>query len=157
MIEFTLDVNPPTGTHQSALRVLKNRKTGKQFVGKMKSSKGKKIQNMFWSLLQPYRPQEPLQGPLQLQVCYVYPWRKSEPKKNQSSGWLWKTTKPDASNMVKTLEDCMTDLNFWEDDNQITQLLVEKAWGDRVGIRIKVVELTPAQPPRWYKTEGTMT
>ncbi len=51
----------------------------------------------------------------------------------------------------------MTDLNFWEDDNQITQLLVEKAWGDRVGIRIKVAELTPAQPPRWYKTEGTMT
>jgi len=51
----------------------------------------------------------------------------------------------------------MTDLKFWEDDNQVAQLLVEKAWGDKVGIRVKVVQLNPTQPPKWYKQEERMT
>ncbi len=156
-MEFTLKVIPPTGTHQSAIRILKNRKTGKKFVGKMKSSEGKRIQQMFWSMLAEFAPKEPLEGPLQLQICYVYSWRKSETKKNKATGWLWKTTKPDCTNFPKTLEDCMTDLGFWKDDNQVCQLLVEKAWGDHWGIRVKIVKLNPTQPPRWYKTEGAMT
>jgi len=157
MIEFFLEVVPPTSTHQAGLTILKNRKTGKQFVGKKKTSTGKQMQRMFWSLLQEHAPKEPLTGPLQLQISYVHAWRKSEKKSNKFSGWLWKDTKPDCTNFPKTLEDCMTDLKFWEDDNQVAQLLVEKAWGDKVGIRVKVVQLNPTQPPKWYKQEERMT
>ena len=125
------------------------------FVGKMSSGKGKKIQALFHALLLEHRPTEPLQGPLQLQISYVYPWRKAETKKNKATGWMWKATKPDTDNMIKTPKDCMSDLGFWEDDNQVVQELTEKAWGDHYGIRIKIVQVDPFISPKWYKNERT--
>lgn len=155
-MKFFIDCIPPKGTHQSALRILKN-KSGKQFVGKMSSSEGKKIQEMLIALLMPHKPTAPLTGPLQAQIAYAYPWRKSEPKKNRATGWKWKDTKPDADNLPKTLKDCMTRLGFWEDDAQVTQFLFEKAWADKPGIRVKIVRLDPTQPPKWYNGKNLMT
>ncbi|WP_252968912.1 RusA family crossover junction endodeoxyribonuclease [Erysipelothrix rhusiopathiae] len=43
--------------------------------------------------------------------------------------------------MQKLLLDCMTDLGFWNDDAQITSMLVEKMYDKVPGIYIKIEEL----------------
>ncbi|MDT1996840.1 RusA family crossover junction endodeoxyribonuclease [Carnobacterium divergens] len=50
----------------------------------------------------------------------------------------YKTTKPDTDNLVKLLKDCMTDLNFWEDDALVASEVIEKYWADLPGIYIKI-------------------
>ena len=66
-----------------------------------------------------------------LQVKWLYPKEKHE---NGS----YKTTRPDLDNMMKLLQDCMTDLGFWEDDRLIAGLHVEKFWSEVPGIYIKI-------------------
>ena len=51
------------------------------------------------------------------------------------------TVKPDCSNAIKALEDCLTKLGFWDDDSQVASLTVDKAWGDRVGISVAISEI----------------
>lgn len=48
----------------------------------------------------------------------------------------------------------MTDLNFWEDDAQVAQLLFEKSWADRPGIRVKIKPLDAFRPPEWITING---
>ena len=66
-----------------------------------------------------------------LQVKWLYPKEKHE---NGS----YKTTRPDLDNMMKLLQDCMTDLGFWDDDRLIAGLHVEKFWSEVPGIYIKI-------------------
>lgn len=150
-MEFFLHCTPPNGTHQSTSMILKNPKTGKPFVGKKSSGEGRRIQDLYLALLLGHTPSAPLQGSLQLHVGMVYPWRKSEPKKNRLPGFLWKDTKPDADNLVKMLKDCMTRLRFWQDDAQVARLTVDKGWGDTVGIWIKLAPLPPSATPAYLR------
>jgi len=93
------------------------------------------------SLFAEHRPDMPFQGAVKLTVYWTYPWRKSEPKKNRAGGRKWCDTRPDCSNIVKMVEDCLTRLNFWNDDSQVAALHVEKGWGDAPGIGIRIEEL----------------
>ncbi|MGA0408794.1 MAG: RusA family crossover junction endodeoxyribonuclease [Limisphaerales bacterium] len=150
-MNFFLNCNPPKTTHQANLQPLRNRRTGALFIGKRSSSKGKALQKEFRALLLPHKPKTPLSGPVSLQVAYLYAWNKSEPKKNRTSGWMWKATRPDADNLPKIFVDVMTDLGFWEDDGQIAQFLFQKAYVTNPGIRVKLTPLTAMEAPRWYE------
>jgi len=44
-------------------------------------------------------------------------------------------------NMAKAFLDCMTDLGFWQDDAQITSLILEKFWARKPGIWVRVETL----------------
>jgi len=140
MISFFLPIDPPKTTSQGA---------GKRIVmigGRPRFFKGGKAQsaeNDLTLLCAPYAPPEPLTGAIYLQVDYVFPWRKSESKKVRQMCWAPHTTRPDASNLVKMLEDVMTRLRFWEDDSQIADLRVTKSWGDEVGIRVEIGRVKP--------------
>ena len=74
-----------------------------------------------------------------LKLAFVWPYRKSEPKKNRI-GLIPKTTKPDWDNLAKTLQDVLTRLRFWEDDAQVYSASVEKWWGEEPQITITVQE-----------------
>ena len=50
----------------------------------------------------------------------------------------YKTSRPDCSNMIKLLEDVMTDLGYWTDDRLISSLIVEKFYSDVPGIYISI-------------------
>ena len=139
-VEFFISCNPPKSTHQSGMRIMR-RKDGTQFVGKFANSKAKAAQDSLYALLMEHRPSRSMDGPLFLQVQWVYPWRKSEPKKNRAKGFRWCDTRPDADNIMKMLKDCMTRVGFWVDDSQIARLFVEKQWGECPGIHITITEL----------------
>ena len=135
MIAFHIPIIPPKATSQGA---------GKRIVvmdGKpmfFKNSKAQGAENDLTLLCSRHTPNEPLTGPVKLQVDFVFPWRKSEPQKRIALGRVPHTSKPDCSNLVKMLEDVMTKLGFWKDDSQIASLTVTKAWGDKVGIYVAI-------------------
>ena len=139
-IEFKIPCNPPKSTAQASLRIMK-RKDGSQFVGKFAKSKGQQTQNQLMSLLNEHRPEKSLTGPLSLSVRWVYPWRKSESKRNMSLGHMPCDKRPDCDNLMKLLGDCMTRIGFWEDDSQIADLRFQKFWGDNPGIEIAIEEI----------------
>ncbi len=81
------------------------------------------------------------QGPVMLEVSFCWPWRKSEPKRNRTMPLRYMDVSPDCSNIIKMLEDCLTRLNVWRDDGQVSCLRVQKFWGDCPGISIKIEQL----------------
>jgi len=111
------------------------------FVGKKSSSKGSRTQKELLSLLAPHAPRTPFEGPLSLTVHWVYPWRKSEPKRNRERGFRPCDTRSDCDNLAKLLEDCMTRLGFWGDDSQVAGLHFNKWWGDTPQISVTIKEL----------------
>ena len=135
-MKFIIECIPPKATHQASLRIMK-RKDGTQFVGKFAKSKGKQAQNDLMTLLMPHVPSSPIEEPVKLHVKWVYPSRKSEPKKNRI-GQIPCNTRPDVDNLFKMLGDCMTRLGFWMDDSQVYSLTFEKFWGERPGIFVEI-------------------
>lgn len=148
MIAFHLPIIPPKATSQTAGKRIfipkdsEGRVTGRPMFFKNKKAAG--AEHDYLILCAPHKPAVPLTGPLKLQVDFVFPFRKSEPTWRTELGRVPMTSKPDCSNAIKALEDCMTKLGFWVDDGQVADLHVTKAWGDRVGISIAISEIPVA-------------
>lgn len=79
-------------------------------------------------------PESPLTGPLRLELYFYFPRpkghfrtgkRASEVKDNAP---LFHVSKPDSDNLAKAVMDAMTQLGFWMDDSQVSQLLISKAY-----------------------------
>jgi len=139
-MKFWIKCIPPKSTGQAGLRIMK-KKNGQQFIGKFASSKSKKTQEELMTLLRPYVPDSPMEGPIKLFVFWCYPWRKAEPKKNRVLGRKHCDTRPDCDNLCKMLQDNMSRLGFWCDDAQIAHLEFIKYWADNPGIGIEITEL----------------
>jgi Holliday junction resolvase RusA-like endonuclease len=92
------------------------------------------------SLLQPFRPQRSLTGPVRLSLTFSWPHLKSSSAKRRAAAYP-KTTKPDCSNLAKTFEDCLVRTGFFVDDAQVVELLVRKVHGGDVGIRVSIQEI----------------
>ena len=142
-IRFHLPVIPSKSTSQGAGKRMVIVK-GKPIFFKNKANAQNEYDLLV--LLSPYIPPEPITGPIALSVDFAWPWRKSEPLWRQVLNRVWHTSKPDCSNIVKQIEDCMTKLNFWNDDGQIASLTITKAWGDQIGISVEIRQLQ--DPPR---------
>lgn len=139
MIDIVLNCIPPKHTAQASNKILKT-KDGRYFVGKKENSNAKTTQNELFILLNQYRPEKPLDKPLSVEIKWVYPYRKSEPKKNRLSE-KYCDTRPDIDNLCKLLFDVMTRIGFWLDDSQIAKLNFVKVWDERPRIEIKIGEL----------------
>jgi Holliday junction resolvase RusA-like endonuclease len=135
-MEFIIQCIPPKHTAQASNKILKNQ-NGKMFIGKMHDSKAKQTQTELMWLLSPYQPQKPFVEPLKLEIKWVYPFRKSEAKKNRVEG-LPCITRPDCDNLCKLLLDIMTRLCFWVDDSIIYDLHFIKCYSDNPRIEIKI-------------------
>lgn len=141
MIAFHLPIIPPKATSQGA---------GKRIVvvkGKplfFKNARAQTAENDLTLLCSRHVPAQPMEGPLSLSIDFVFPWRTSEPQKRRALGRVPHTSKPDCSNLVKMLEDCLTKLRFWQDDSQVADLHVSKAWGAAVGIYVAIRPVPPA-------------
>lgn len=133
-LKFWINCDPPRSTHQSALRIHKQ-KNGKLFVGR--SNKGIKIDKELQILLLPHRPRVPIEDPIELEILWVFPYRKSEPKKNRG-GLIPCQTRPDADNLIKGLLDAMTKISMWKDDGLIYSIKFEKYFGANSGIGVKI-------------------
>ena len=52
-----------------------------------------------------------------------------------------KITRPDGVNILKGVEDVMTSLGYWNDDNQLAVETVERWHGEMPGVMIEIREL----------------
>ena len=109
------------------------------FIGKAK--RGVRTRDELMVLLMPHRPIAPLEGAIFMEVDWVYPWRKCEPKKNKVDGKLPCFTRPDCDNLCKFFADICERLGFYLDDAQVADLRFRKMWGDRPGIGVKMGRL----------------
>lgn len=135
-MNIVINCIPPKHTAQASNRILKT-KDGKFFIGKQSNSNAKKTQNELMWLLMPYRPQTPHDCPIRLSVKWLYPFRKTEPKKSRIEE-LPCITRPDCDNLCKLLLDIMTRLGFWVDDSIIYNLEFTKAYSENPRIEIKI-------------------
>jgi Holliday junction resolvase RusA-like endonuclease len=125
MATVALRIEPPP-THQAALRILKNKKTGAMFVGKMAKSSAKKWNVEFTALLIEAKNKfnvKTYTGPTTIGVVFVYPHTKQSAKEGHS---VPKVTRPDVDNLAKSVLDCMVSAGWLEDDNLIVELILKK-------------------------------
>lgn len=61
--------------------------------------------------------------PIRLAVDYYYPVNR--PKKYMGKV-LWRTKRPDLDNLTKSIMDCLTDMELWQDDAQVACLMLTK-------------------------------
>ena len=79
-----------------------------------------------------------LDGAVELTVTAVWPWpEKYSARRRVQPGADRKATKPDASNVVKIIEDALIGIVF-TDDARVSDLVVRKRYGDHPGVTIQV-------------------
>lgn len=102
---------------------------------------------MLDSVLLPHQPAAPITGPVSLSLEFTWPWRLSESKRVRAQGRAPMTSRPDCSNVTKSLEDRLVALRFIEDDNAVVDLHVAKWWGPTPGISV-VIRPVAAAPAK---------
>lgn len=89
-----------------------------------------------------HKPEVPMEGPLTLTVRAYMPIPKSFTKLKKvmaRNGELSPAKKPDVSNILKHLEDCLNGI-FWRDDAQIVGITVSKHYSDEPRWEIEIRE-----------------
>ena len=87
--------------------------------------------------LKRYKPEKPTDAPVRLTVIFYF-----DIKEKKKWGH-YKTKRPDASNLIKELEDSMTSMGFWYDDSQVADLRIIKYYAESATVYIRVEELEP--------------
>jgi Holliday junction resolvase RusA-like endonuclease len=134
---ISLRIEPPP-THQAALRILKNKKTGAMFVGKMAKSSAKKWGVEFTALLREAKSKfqvKTYEGATRVGIVFVYPHTKQSAKQGHS---IPKVTRPDVDNLAKSVLDCMVDAGWLKDDNLIVELILKKIHSETAQVVIDI-------------------
>ena len=88
-------------------------------------------------------PQQLIENPVVLHLSLYRSIPKSFSKKKTElaeQGKIRPTTKPDASNYLKLVEDALNGV-IWKDDAQIVRVLVDKYYSSKPRIEIEIEEL----------------
>lgn len=89
-------------------------------------------------------PGTPLAGPLSVRMDWTWPWLETHSRRLRlSQPRIPKTTRPDLTNLAKTLEDRLVELQFIKDDALIANTNLWKWWGHEPGIAITVRPFSP--------------
>lgn len=127
-IAFAIPGEPSRVTHQSGTRIGKN---GRVY----KKKPLLEWEQQLMEAMKAKAPETPMDGPILLDVTFGF---KARRKKDCCT---YKTTRPDADNMIKTVKDCLTSSGFWIDDSQVVIECVQKLWVDEPGIVIVIEKL----------------
>lgn len=125
-----LAMEPPTVTHNDLRAALRG---GRPAI--VKSDRLREAEDAIMARLVPARPAEPLSGPLSVEVRWCFATSGAHAQGEPH------TDKPDMSNMLKTLEDCMARAGWIVDDSLVCDEHTAKAWMDPAGIWVRVIEL----------------
>lgn len=128
---FPLDEIPRTSAQEKGVRIVRGRP--------MFYTKGKvqEVAKLYDFMINQNRPKRKLAGAVRVKVLFYYPVKK--PHKNGEP----KITRPDVDNMAKLLIDRVTKSGaFWEDDSQISDLRIIKAYAEPSGIGFEATEIT---------------
>jgi len=106
-----------------------------------KASSQKLDEQTLAALMMPFKPPNPLVGPLSVSIRAFMPIPKSKPKKWQIKALehtTFPTGRPDLDNVAKGVLDVLVSMRFIEDDRQICELYVSKDYGTTPGYRIAI-------------------
>lgn len=135
-IWIPIEAGPPTYTAQQRRWTTRG---GKPVT--YPDKRAKRTRAALTAMLAPYAPRTPMTGPVRMSVSLVYPYRRSEKKSViKEAKRIPKVTRPDTDNLVKLLQDVMTQCGYWMDDNQVYDLHPVKYWGPEPGIEINIEE-----------------
>ena len=82
-----------------------------------------------------------LDGPLELRITATYQWPKAmTPKKRAKPGADLKTTRPDAGNIAKIVEDALNQI-VWVDVARVSDTHIFKRLGETPGLFVSVRSL----------------
>ena len=102
----------------------------------------KEARALFTAKLKPFAPPHPWNCP----IMFCVSWRFRAPaSRRPSKDGIWKTTKPDADNLRKMLQDVMTDCGFWKDDSLLCRIVEEKKEypaDEKHGVLISITDLS---------------
>lgn len=116
-------------------------KAGRGIIIDSSGKKGKDWRNLVASTAQEaMRDRVPLLGPLSLSVVFTLPRRKADLRPDgtpRPTAPTYHTTKPDATKMLRAVEDAMTGIT-WNDDAQIACQSVTKRYGDKPGAQVTI-------------------
>jgi len=91
---------------------------------------------------------EMVEGPVGVTIYAWWPMR-GQPRKRLPRPAEWKTTKPDADNVAKSITDALNGLAF-RDDSQVAELHVHKFYAGQSGRAHAFVEIREVgEVPRW--------
>ena len=127
--QFFMPMIPPTVTAQMHKVTVKNGKPLFYDPPEVVTAR-----SILQSHLAKFRPEKPFGAGVRLIVKWLFP-------KGKHKDGEYRTTRPDTDNLQKLLKDCMTVLNFWDDDALVASEIVEKFWADIPGIWIRIEEL----------------
>ena len=104
-------------------------------------AKTRDAEQSFLAQALPYKPAEPLDGPLRVEIQAYCSVPRSWSKKRRQlaiAGTVMPTGKPDVDNLAKLVLDAMNGV-FFLDDKQVISLTVSKAYDNvpRVEVRIE--------------------
>lgn len=128
-MEFFMAMNPPTCTQQEHKVSVVNGKPVFYDPPEVKKAREKLTAHLF-----KHKPDEPMDGGLQLIVKWCFP-------RGKHYDGEYRITKPDTDNLQKLLKDCMTKVGFWKDDALVASEISEKFWAEIPGIYIQVNSL----------------
>lgn len=133
-IEFFCPMTPPTRTEQQHRVYIKN---GRPIF--VRDAKLREAISQLERAVAPYVPEEPIDKPVYVKIIWLFPYKKTEKKKNLGNV-IPKGTRPDIDNLNKNLLDCLNE-KFIKDDSLIVRLTTEKAWYEVPGIYVKIYEV----------------
>jgi Holliday junction resolvase RusA-like endonuclease len=85
---------------------------------------------------------DPFQGPVRIGLLISFPLPKSKRATRNRPAAYWHTSKPDASNILKAIEDAMNGI-VYRDDSQIAEIAITKIYDQagRASVLVTVSEI----------------
>ena len=136
LISFDVKCTPPKANHQ--------RKKIVRVGGFSKLADTDQLndaRSLLTALFAAHRPHEPVDGPIQVWLSFMFPPRKSDTstkakRERIERGAVPMDVRPDLDNLAKTTLDVLASLRFFHDDAQIVDLRLCKFFGNSPGISV---------------------
>ncbi len=135
---------PPKTTAQQHKRIFRS-KSGHMFLGT--DAKGRATESELAAIFLSKQPPKsfPRHAPVRVVISFFYPYRKSEKKSVVKTGNIIPhTSKPDLDNLCKGTADVLTRCGFWNDDSQIFDIRLTKAYSPNPGINLQITAVEEA-------------
>jgi Holliday junction resolvase RusA-like endonuclease len=161
IISFVIPITPLAKKEDNsfAMKTGKiNSKTGESIYSSrhFKNNEQRHYERQIMAVMKQFAPSVPFEGAVVLGVKIYVPmpgyilnsWKREPAEK----GIIRPDKKPDVSNYMKNIEDCMTKLGYWHDDGQIIQYdNIGKYYSEKPRWEIKVIETWQPNTLKEYK------
>ena len=129
-----------------------------QFVRTFTPAKTEEAERNFVALAAPHAPAAPFDGPVGIDLTFMFPIPTSWPKWKQeaaAAGEVEHTSKPDADNVQKLVLDALTGTGRWfRDDAQITTLRSRKLYAAATGTIVRIWGRAEITAQAWKAKKG---